>query len=182
MIKAVDDDASMSVVITGMIKAKEITQSDVITLRTKVFKDGIYTQKRAATLIALERVCKKSCPDWADYYVTSLSDYILCRTEPSGGIDDENTKWLRGMLSKDGLIKTQIEFQLLKRILERAVPAVPSFCAFVLDQLHFAMMGFPENYIKPEAVKGGKVKKLPDDMPMNSIDVIDKLSFLEPQK
>lgn len=172
-------DVNMSVAITDIIQVKQITESDVIDLRTKVFKDGIFSQKQAATLIALERVCDETCQAWSDYYVTALSDYILCRTEPTGGISDENTEWLKRALTRNGLVKSATEFQLLKTILERAVPASPSFCALVLDQVHYVLMGFPDDYEKPDAFDSNSGSMMPGNPMATSIDVIDKLRFLE---
>lgn len=168
-------DMDRSVHMTDIIKSKSISPKDVFELRNTIYKDGITTEKQAATLVALEKVCTNKCADWSDYYVTSLADYILCHCEPHGGISDGNSDWLRRVITQNGLVRTQNEFQLLKSLLERAVPAAPSFCALVLDQLHQAMLGFPEN-------SKGKVRnhKAQVDLGIiatsSSMDVLDELS------
>lgn len=169
-------DMDRSVQMTDIIKSKSIQPHDVFELRNTIYKDGITTQKQAATLVALEKVCTHKCAEWSDYYVTSLADYILCRCEPHGGISDGNSDWLRRVITQNGLVRSQNEFQLLKSLLERAVPAAPAFCALVLDQLHQAMLDFPS----------GKVSKAQQQIApgilatSSSIDVLDELSRTVP--
>ena len=160
---------------TDIIKSKSIQPKDVFELRTTIYKDGITTEKQAATLVALEKVCTDKCADWSDYYVTSLADYILCHCEPFGGISDANSDWLRRVITQNGLVRSNNEFQLLKSLLERAVPAAPSFCALVLDQLHQAMFDFPEEQVTPSVprVDVGVLST-------SSMDVLDELSRAVP--
>lgn len=173
MIKVESPDMNRSVQMTDMIKSKTITPQDVCELRQIIFKDGITSPKHAATLIALEKVCQNTCGEWSDYYVTSLVDFILCRCEPHGGISDDNTDWLKRVLTDKGLVRSSNEFQLLKSLLERAVPAAPSFCALVLQQLHHAMLDFPE----PKPVIDHD-EKMPSSSYhyADSMDVLDRLS------
>ncbi len=160
---------------TDIIKSKSIQPNDVFELRNTVYRDGITTEKQAATLVALEKVCTDKCADWSDYYVTSLADYILCHCEPFGGISDANSDWLRRVITQNGLVRSNNEFQLLKSLLERAVPAAPSFCALVLDQLHQAMLDFPEEHVTPSVptVDVGVLST-------SSMDVLDELSRAVP--
>ncbi len=160
---------------TDIIKSKSIQPSDVFELRNTIYKDGITTEKQAATLVALEKVCTDTCADWSDYYVTSLADYILCHCEPYGGISDANSDWLRRVITQKGLVRSNNEFQLLKSLLERAVPAAPSFCALVLDQLHQAMHDFPDEQasVPVSGVNIGVVST-------SSMDVLDELSRTVP--
>ncbi|MEP3197208.1 MAG: hypothetical protein ABJO57_05005 [Lentilitoribacter sp.] len=174
--KQIAPDMDRSVQMTDIIKSKSIQPHDVFELRNTIYKDGITTQKQAATLVALEKVCTDKCADWTNYYVTSLADYILCHCEPHGGISDSNSDWLRRVITQNGLVRTQNEFQLLKSLLERAVPAAPSFCALVLDQLHQAMLGFPTGKLdKPLSQQDASF--LPTT---SSMDVLDELSRTVP--
>ncbi len=163
---------NLSSYVTETINSRSITAKDVENFRLRVFPDGILTQKQAATLVALEIACPKSSPEWTDYYVTSLADFVLCRLEPYGGINEANTDWLKRLITQNGLVRTSNEFSLLKSILKRAVPADTSFCVLVLEQLHHAMMDFPMD---------GKPMPDRDDecvpsQQSNSMDVLEKLN------
>jgi hypothetical protein len=163
---------NLSICVADVINSRSISANDVDNFRLRIFKDGILTQKQAATLVALEIACPKSSLEWRDYYVTSLADFVLCWCEPYGGISEANTDWLKRLITQNGLVRTSNEFSLLKSILERAVPADTSFCVLVLEQLHHAMMDFPKN----GKTMTDSYEDFEPSQHSNSIDVLERLN------
>lgn len=165
-------DRRFSAPIAEIIKSGFITPEDVCSLRTEIFPHGITTEDQAYTLISLEKFALNSCSAWADYYLTSLSDFILCHRVPVGSVDRQNSQWIADNIMRHGYMRTKNEFLLLKLLLERAVSASPCFCKLVLSQMHVHMEDIGEQHNHYSK----KLDQTASDFDLSCVDIIDQLN------
>jgi hypothetical protein len=116
-----------------------IGPEDVRRLRAVVFGNGIVSPEEAEWVIALDEALVERCPAWSEFYIGALTDYLVRQERPSGYVSDANAAWLVERISRDGIVNTASELELLVKILEVAVSAPPSLSAFALRQVAVAV-------------------------------------------
>jgi hypothetical protein len=81
-----------------VISAKIITADDVRLLKRDLLPHGITTREEADILISLDRAIAASCPDWAEYLIASVVDFVVWSSRPTARIDHEKSRWLLASL------------------------------------------------------------------------------------
>lgn len=165
-------DRRFSAPIADIIKSGCITPEDVRVIQADIFPHGITTEDQACTVISLEKFSVTSCPAWSDYYLTAMSDFILCHRVPVGAIDSGNTTWINDNIMRHGYMRTKNEFLLLKLLLERAVSATPCFCKLVLAQMHIHMDEISDQH----SHYANKLDRAATDFDLSCVDIIDQLN------
>jgi hypothetical protein len=117
-----------------------ILPTDVRKLRADVFGNGVVSAEEAEWVIALDETVGERCPDWAEFYIGALTDYLVRQERPEGYVSDANAAWLIERISRDGVVGTASELELLIKVLEVAVSAPPSLSAFALRQVAAAVV------------------------------------------
>ena len=64
------------------------------------------TRKEAEALIALDRSVTRADPDWTNYLVGAVRDFVVWGLAPAGSIDRGKAEWLVTLLSAGGVTKT----------------------------------------------------------------------------
>jgi hypothetical protein len=118
-----------------LVAKQKITPIDVIELRQTVFSHGVKTPEDVATLLAIETACDDKCPQWDEFFISSISNYTLFGSSPLGAVSEEQVEWLKRVVTRDGLTTTRNEFEVLVMVLEKAKKAPSSLCALALDQV-----------------------------------------------
>jgi hypothetical protein len=116
-----------------------IEPSDVRRLRATVFANGVVSPEEAEWAIALDEAASTRCPEWAEFYLGVLTDFIVRQERPEGYVSDANAEWLVARISRDGVVNAASELELLVKVLEVAVTAPPSLSAFALRQVVHAV-------------------------------------------
>lgn len=117
----------------------KINARDVALLKAEAFPQGITTVDGAVVLFALNGACLDTCPEWAQFFVESLTDFIVDRCHPAGTLDETKALWLERMLAADGIIASTLEFELLHAVLGRAQHVPDSLKVFALSQIRHAI-------------------------------------------
>lgn len=118
-----------------------LTANDILLLQTETFPDGITDTDGAALLFALHGACRETCPEWADFFIDSLTRFIVHHTFPQGSLDEANALWLERMLAADGIIASDLELKLLMHVLNVAAHVPDSLKVFAISQLRHAIHG-----------------------------------------
>ena len=121
--------------VAGLAEKGRITADDVRLLRGEVFRDGVVTRAEAESLIALHSSCADRCADWRDFFVEAVTDYLVHQEKPQGYISEDNAAWLVRAISRDGMVDTPAEMELLITVLEKAKSSPPSLAAYALEQV-----------------------------------------------
>lgn len=117
-----------------------IGADDVLRLRGAVYANGVVSAEEAEWAFALDEACREACPEWTAFFVEALTDYVVRQVAPAGYVSDANATWLVDRISRDGVVKTASELEVLVKVLEAAVSSPPSLSAFALRQVAAAVL------------------------------------------
>jgi hypothetical protein len=91
-------DHSFHDFIEHVISAKTITSDDVRLLKRDLLPHGITTREEADILISVDRAIAATCPEWPDYLVASVVDFVVWTSRPTARIDHDKARWLLASL------------------------------------------------------------------------------------
>jgi hypothetical protein len=117
-----------------------IRDVDVQSLRQNLTEDGAVTALEADLLLMLNTACRIKDASWADFFVESLTDYLVHQAAPEGYVTAANAEWLTLRFSRDGRITNHAELELIVSILEEARWAPPSLPLLVLRQMRTGVL------------------------------------------
>ncbi|MCA0049669.1 hypothetical protein LB577_22425 [Mesorhizobium sp. B283B1A] len=130
----------MSAPVAGLTSKSRITAEDVAMLRHEVFADGVVTRGEAEALFALDATAKDKCREWPEFFVEAVTDYIVHQEKPAGYISQENADWLVRTISRDGMVDSRTELELLVHVLEAAKSSPSRLCVYALEQVAHAVI------------------------------------------
>ncbi|UCI33301.1 hypothetical protein FJW03_07700 [Mesorhizobium sp. B4-1-4] len=130
----------MSAPVAGLTSKISITPQDVVMLRRDVFADGIVTRGEAEALFALDQTARDKCAEWAPFFVEAVTDYIVHQERPEGYISQDNADWLIRTISRDGMVDSRTELELLVHVLEEAKSSPGRLCVYALEQVAHAVV------------------------------------------
>jgi hypothetical protein len=130
----------MSAAVAKLASTNRITAEDVATLRREVFGHGLVTRTQAEALFALDGTAKEKCAEWLPFFVEAVADYIVHEEKPSGYISPDNADWLIGAISRDGMVDSLTELELLVHVLEVAKSSPNRLCIYALEQVANAVI------------------------------------------
>ena len=130
----------MTALVAGLTSKNRITAEDVIMLRREVFGDGVVTRGEAGALFALDSTARDKCAEWPAFFVEAATDYIVHQEKPAGYISQENADWLIRTISRDGMVDSLTELELLVHVLEEAKSSPSKLAAYALEQVAHAVI------------------------------------------
>ena len=133
-------DYVMAAPVGGLASKKRISAEDVAMLRRDVFGDGVVTRGEAESLFALDASAVEKCREWPVFFVEAVTDYIVHQEKPSGYISADNADWLVRVISRDGMVDTLTELELLVAVLEKAKFSPESLTVYALQQVMHAVV------------------------------------------
>lgn len=117
-----------------------ITPDEILALRRDGWGDGRITPDEADAIFAINDALAGRTPEWCDFFVEAIGEYVLNVREPKGYVTDAQADWLIGKVAADGKLDSMVELELLLRVLERAANVPDKLKAFVLDQIERAVL------------------------------------------
>lgn len=130
----------MSAPVAGLTSKSKITAEDVTMLRREVFADGVVSRGEAEALFALDQAARDKCAEWAPFFVEAVTDYIVHREKPVGYISQEKAEWLVRAISRDGMVDSRTELELLVHVLEQAKSSPGQLSVYALEQVAHAVV------------------------------------------
>ncbi|RJT30345.1 hypothetical protein D3227_30345 [Mesorhizobium waimense] len=130
----------MSAPVAGLTSKNRITAEDVMMLRREVFGDGVVSRGEAEALFALDATARDKCQEWPEFFVEAITDYIVHQEKPAGYISEDNADWLVRTISRDGMVDSRTELELLVHVLEKAKSSPSRLCAYALEQVAHAVI------------------------------------------
>ncbi len=86
-------------------------------LRFDLFRGDALTQDEAEALFSIERGLRPDCPEWRDFFVDTVVDFLLWQQRPSGVLNEAQAEWL---VSQADSTRTLTAFATLVAALEEA--------------------------------------------------------------
>lgn len=112
-----------------------ISAEDVLAARRLAWGDGTISEAEAQAIFELNHLSGERSPEWVDFFVEALTEYVVNQQSPRGYVDEGNAAWLQAQVDRDGKVETRAELELLIKVLERALNAPDSLKAYVLRQI-----------------------------------------------
>ena len=122
-------------VAADIIAKNAVDASDVLQLRHEVYKDGIVDRGAAEVLFAIDNSCKVRSDEWELFFLEAVTDYVVRQEPPVGHVSDSNASWLIDAISRDGVVCSRTELELLIKTMEVAKSMPAAFSAFALRQV-----------------------------------------------
>jgi hypothetical protein len=154
----------------GLAAKNRITADDVILLRSQVFRDGVVTAGEAESLFALDASASDKCPEWPVFFIEATTDYIVHQEKPSGYISAAKAEWLIGVVSRDGMVDTFTELELLVTVLEKAKFSPEKLSVYALQQVMHAVVDG-----KGPLAKGGELA--PGRITRDEVDLLRRILY-----
>lgn len=126
--------------IDAICQRGSIRDSDVATLR-RAF--ALETQLGAGDIEALFRahnLARVKDPAWADFFIETLTDYVVRELEPSGYVTAAHAGWLIARVTSAGRIRSKTEHDLILNVIDKARWVPESLMMFALGQIRDAVI------------------------------------------
>ena len=111
-----------------VLRTRRMDQNDRKTLERVIFSDGIRSRLEAEVLLQLARAVKPIDPDWADFVVASIIDFVVWGERPTGYVDPATAEWLVAVLSEKGA--RQLSRRIAREIVKEAQAVDPRLADF----------------------------------------------------
>ena len=117
-----------------------ISAEEILGLRRDAWSDGKIDQSEAEALFVANNHLSQVSPEWADFFVEALTEYVVNGSEPRGYVDEAKADWLAAQIDRDGLLESMAELELMVRTMEKALSVPPEMRSYALDQLEHAVV------------------------------------------
>jgi len=127
-----------------LAKAKssgKVTADDTLAARRVVYGEGVHiSPSEMDALFHIDEAANDHDPSWGMLLAEAGTDYIVHQQEPSGYVDAHKAHWLMEAVSRDGVVRTATELELLVKVLESAKSSPAELVHFALDQVRHAVV------------------------------------------
>ena len=117
-----------------------ITAEEILALRRAGWSDGTMTPEEAEAVFALNDALAEPTPEWSDFFVEAIGEFVINGTVPKGYVSEANAAWLIAQIDRDGVLQSMTELELLVRVLERGINTPDRLKAYVLQQVEQAVL------------------------------------------
>jgi hypothetical protein len=117
-----------------------VKDADVARLRRAFARESCLSANDVEALFRIQDACPVQDPAWAEFFIETVTDYIVHETEPSGYLTYEQAAWLIARISSNGRVRAKTEFDLLLSVLQKSRWAPLSLVQFALGQVRDAVV------------------------------------------
>ena len=129
-----------SLPVEEIIRSGSIRDVDVLRLRGALQGDGIASADEAELLFRLNEACPLQHPAWADFFVETLTDYVVDQSEPEGYLTTDDAKRLVDRVTSGGRSPRKVELDLVVNVLDKSRWSPVSLSRFALEQVKRAVI------------------------------------------
>jgi hypothetical protein len=119
---------------------RPLTPEDVLAVRRAVWPDGRVSDAEAGTVFELNRLVRDPSPEWRDFFLEALTDYVVNQKAPRGYVDEANADWLIAEVDRDGEPVSRLEVELVVKVVERALNCPARLRSWTLAQIEEAVV------------------------------------------
>lgn len=117
-----------------------ISAEDILALRRAGWSNGKIDIEEAEAIFVINDQLKQPSGEWSDFFVESISEFILHAATPRGYVNAGQAEWLIGRIDHDGRLDSITELELLERLFERAVSVPARLQSYALAQIEKAVL------------------------------------------
>lgn len=119
---------------------RHLSAEGLLALRREGWGDGVITRAEAEALFALNAALRDRTPEWCDFFVEAIGEFVLNGTEPRLQCSLEEAEWLIAQIDSDGAVESLVELETMVRIIERAENVPERLKIYVLNQIEREML------------------------------------------
>ena len=127
------------IAIDDICQRGSIRDADVTMLRRAFEREPHLTPSDIEALARIHSMARIQDPSWADFFVQTMTDYIVREQEPSGYVTATQAGWLIARISSGGRVRTKTVFELLVNVVDKARWVPESLMAYALGQIREAV-------------------------------------------
>ena len=117
-----------------------IAADEILGLRREGWSNSAVDADEAEAIFVLNDHLTDASPEWSDFFVEAISEYVVNGVMPRGYVDDGQADWLMERIDDDGRLDSQTELELLVRVLEKALGAPQALKDYALGQIEQAVL------------------------------------------
>jgi len=117
-----------------------ISAEDVLAVRRWVWPDGAVSDAEAEAVFELNRLARDAGPEWTDFLIEAMTDYVVNAKPPRGYIDEANAAWLIDQVDRDGAPITATELELVVKVLEKALNCPAALKTWALRRIEESVL------------------------------------------
>ncbi|MCB2080609.1 MAG: hypothetical protein KDE55_23300 [Novosphingobium sp.] len=117
-----------------------ITPEEILTLRREGWANGRITPDEAEAIFMANDKLADPCPEWSDFFVEAIREFIINTLEPKGYVTQEQGDWLIAKIDHNGLLCGMTELELLVRVFEKAQSVPENLREYALSQVEHAVL------------------------------------------
>jgi hypothetical protein len=112
-----------------------VSIDEVLGLRASGWRDGHIDEQEIAALFDLNDHLQHRLPEWVDFFVEAVSDYLVGNGSPKGYVRDTDADALIERISIDGQVESMAELLLIERLFNKAIAVPEQLKSFALAQI-----------------------------------------------
>ena len=117
-----------------------ITADEILGMRREGWSSGCIDADEADAIFVLNDQLAERTPEWSDFFVEALSEYIVHSVEPKGYVSPDQAEWLIERIDSNGRLDSLTELELLVKVLEKAIHTPESLRCYARDQIEKAVL------------------------------------------
>lgn len=133
-----------------------VTPEDVLALRRSIYGDGVLNAGHVDAIFRLDQIIRDHCDPWREFYVDSLTDFFIWRSDPPKYITDDQGEFLIRNLLRDNKIAGITELELLVNLTHWAVSTPDELKVLVLEAVRDSVLS-PDEALYATGRKAGVI-------------------------
>jgi hypothetical protein len=117
-----------------------LSAADILALRREIWPDGAVSDAEASALFDLNRVARDAGPEWTDFFVEAMTEYVVNQRAPRGYVDEAAARWLIAGIERDGATTNAADLALVVKVLETSLNCPESLKAWALGRIEAAVL------------------------------------------
>lgn len=117
-----------------IIEDHKVDSKEVDQLKALLYEDGKIDKEEADILFKINNACSgnENSPEWDDFFVNAICDFLLKDEETPGVVDEIEADWLINSIGSDGKVDG-LEKQLLIELSSRAKSMAENLKLFISE-------------------------------------------------
>jgi len=144
-------------VLSGIIRRKAVNLEDVLILRRQVWPDGAISKSEAEMLFRINDVVEASCGEWDDFFVESITTFLVDQAHPEGFVSEGDAGWLERLILHDGKVCGATQLETLISVITEAKHVPHRLEMLALETIHDAVLSGDHTLLTNDALEKGAI-------------------------
>jgi hypothetical protein len=118
----------------------EVSIEEALGLRASAWADGRIDEVEIGALFDLNDHLKFRSPEWVDFFVEAVSDYLVGNGLPKGYVRQDDAEAIIERIEVDGRVESMAELFLIEKLFNKATVVPDVLKAFALTQIEAAVL------------------------------------------